>query len=157
MVRTVVEVDVSDLIGQQIRLYRNLNSHKMSIQTKIFGKGWWVYGYSTNLALRDVNFVVPERSRQRCLREKCRNVHTYAIRVVAEVEGNTPIALAYNPYIARHFFDKESKTAIHKCQTLRVVDNAVFVSRDAVPVVSPQSSSWGQMLLFPNQFEMAIA
>ena len=157
MAKSVVEVDVSALLGQQIRLYRNLNNHKMSIQTKILGKGWRVYGYSTNLTLQDVNFVVSEKSRQRCLRENCGNVHAYATGIVSNADLNTPIELGYNPYFAGYFFDKESKAAIHKCQTLRVVENAVFVSADVIPAAPPESSSWGQILLFPNQFEMAIA
>lgn len=154
MAKPVVEVDVSDLIGQRIRLYRNLNNHKMSIQTKIPGKGWRVYGYSSNLALQTVEFVVSEKSRQRCLREKCRNVHAYATGTVVEINGNTPISLGYNPYFAGYFFDKERKTAIYECETLRVIDNAVYVSADAIAVVPPSLSSRVKILLFPSQFQI---
>ena len=157
MAKPVVEVDVFGLIGQQIRLYRNLNNHKMSIQTKIPKKGWRVYGYSTNLVLRNVSFVVSEKSRQRCLREQCRNVHAYATGTVAETNGNTRIPLGYNPYFAGYFFDKESKVAIYGCQTLRVINNAVYVSADAIAVGPPQSSCLGQLLLFPTPYQMAIA
>ena len=157
MAKSVVEVDVSDLIGQQIRLYRNLNNHKMSIQTKIPKKGWRVYGYSTNLVLQTVEFVVSEKSRQRCLREQCRNVHAYATGIVAENNGDTPLALGYDPYFAGHFFDKESKAAIYGCQTLRVIENAVYVSADAIAIGPLQSSCLGQLLLFPTPYQMAIA
>lgn len=128
-------LDWDSAIGQPIRIYRNLNTKKMSIQIKRPGLGWRVAGYTLNAIVTDVTFRVSEASRQRAIREGCRNVHAYGQgRLVAQVDESiaAPVLLGYNPFLHGFFYNKATEQSIDCCRYLVVRENQVFVSQDAL-------------------------
>jgi hypothetical protein len=59
----------------KVRVYRNLNNGKMSIQCCASGH---ILGHCAEAYLLDVAFVVRESGRQRVLKERRKNVHAFA-------------------------------------------------------------------------------
>ena len=93
-----------------VRVYRNLNNGKMSIQQN--GK---VVCYADSVLLKNVSFKVSESSRKRVLNTKQRNVHAYAVgelvafNTAANFEGKD---ISYNPYYAGFFYYKGDKSEV---------------------------------------------
>lgn len=85
-------------------IYRNLNK---GLTFSVKHKGKVIYR-GENILARNVNFKVSEAGRQRCLTEKKRNVHAYAVCDEYEIEPKlyvlpaTP-SVTYNPYKNSHF------------------------------------------------------
>lgn len=138
---TIKHLDWEGTIGQRIRIYRNLNNGTMSVQTHTKGVGWRVAGNVTNAIVAGVTFKVSEASRQRVIREGCKNVHAWGEGVLlAEFDRSVaaPIDLEYNPYVHATFVERHSERPIAACKFLTVRDNQVFVSADALPVTAPR-------------------
>ena len=93
-----------------VRVYRNLNNGKMSVQQN--GK---VVCYADSVLLKNASFKVSESSRQRVLNTKQRNVHAYAIgeliafNTAANFDGQD---ISYNPYYAGFFYYKHDKSEV---------------------------------------------
>lgn len=128
------QLDIELLIGQQVRIYRNLLNHKISVQKYIKGKGWQLAGHCINLAISQVSFSVFEAGRQRVIRERQKNVHAFAIGIVVgvTVPVEAPIDLAYDPYSNDHFFERSTGKPIVKANYCIVKDNLVGVTTDAL-------------------------
>ena len=128
------QVDWESDIGQQVRVYRNLNNGLISLQHYIKGTGWRLSGHLENCVLQNVSFKVYEVSRQKVLLTRRRNVHAYAIgRLIGEdsIGIFAPISLAYNPYKCGYFFDRGTEQKIETASYLVVKDNQVLVSLSA--------------------------
>lgn len=83
-----------DLIGLQVRVYRNLHRGCLSIQ-----HGGRVVAHVNNITLDGVTFKVSQAGRQRCLREKRKNVHAYVVGTVVSLTASAEgIPVRYNPY-----------------------------------------------------------
>jgi hypothetical protein len=135
-------------IGHPIRVYRNLNNGRMSLQSKQ-GSSWKVVGHVENCVISSVKFHIGESGRQKVIRERCKNVHAWGQgMLVAEFDERVkaPVALSYNPYTDTTFKQRHTDNAIVQCQYLVVRDNQVFVSQDAVPEVFDPEKELGQML-----------
>jgi hypothetical protein len=120
--------------GQRVRIYRNLNNGRMSIQAKINGS-WKVVGHVLDAVLQEVKFHISESGRQRVIRDGCKNVHAWGEGIlVGEVDASVdaPIDLAYNPYTNSTFIERGTSHPITTCNFLIVQANQVFVSLDAV-------------------------
>jgi hypothetical protein len=65
-----------ELIGERVRVYRNLANGLLSVQSKIKGS-WKVAGHAESLLLYDVDFKVSEKGRQRVITHKRKNVHAF--------------------------------------------------------------------------------
>jgi hypothetical protein len=74
-----------------------------------------VIGYETETVLRDCNFIVNEKSRQRVLKERNKNVHAWIVGY-GECMENVDIGelrpAYYNPYITNNFIDFSTKEII---------------------------------------------
>jgi hypothetical protein len=144
------DVDWSEMIGREIRIYRNLTNGLMSLQKYIPGVGWRLAGHCNSATIKNVRFVVHEKSRQRVIREKKKNVHAYGIGTLlgnngSEIHANIP--LFYDPYTTPNFVDRDSHRVIEKARFLVIINNLVFVSSDALCTGRvPESSS--QLELF---------
>lgn len=68
------------------RIYFNIHKKLFSIQEKT-KKGWRVISHKDSLLLKDVEFKVYSRGRERVLREKRKNVHAF---VIGEECGSIP-------------------------------------------------------------------
>lgn len=143
------ELDWASTIGQEVRVYRNLNNGKISLQTKQH-KGWIVAGHITDCILKSVNFHVSESGRQRVIAQSTKNVHAWGQgTLIAQFDATVaaPISLAYNPYVNATFVDQASQQSICRCRYLVVRDNAVWVSSDAVAAAPQSQLSIAQNLL----------
>lgn len=131
---TIRDLDWSVHIGQTIRVYRNLNNGRMSLQAKI-DKSWKVVGHVTDCVIADVKFKVQDSGRQRVIREKRKNVHAWGEGTLLGQFDETifaPIDLSYNPYTDETFKQRHTDNAITTCKYLVVRDNRVQVSPDAI-------------------------
>lgn len=110
-------------------VYRNLRNQKLSLKQRNR-----VIGYANAVILTDVEFRVRESGRQRCLREKQKNVHAFA---VGAMEATTPddiqafnrgVRVSYNPYQSAHFFDVATGTPVyHGKRVLVTANDGIFV------------------------------
>ncbi|MGA7936028.1 MAG: hypothetical protein WCA35_20915 [Kovacikia sp.] len=139
-------------VGQRCRIYRNLSNGRMSIQA-YNGKSWMVVGHVTDCLIRDVVFHINESGRQRVIKKQKKNVHAWGqgILIGEFDEAFCPVDLAYNPYVNSTFVERGTDNAIRHCQFLRVTENLVFVSPDAIsgaPVIRPVKKIPKQIPLF---------
>jgi hypothetical protein len=90
--------------AKPVYIYRNLhetNGFKYSIKQN--GK---VVGRTNQIVLKDVKFKVNEKSRQRVVREKSKNVHAYVVgKIIPSIENFACLSgkVTYNPYINETF------------------------------------------------------
>lgn len=113
-VSTVVGKNVRILLrGQKVRVYRNLNKPEFFSIMACTGecKGL-VCGYARAVRVKDGSFIVSEKSRQRVLREKSRNVHAFVegclddmAEFVQQLPLNDVLTVSYNPYKMGSFYD----------------------------------------------------
>ena len=87
----------------KVRVYRNLNKRCLSVQHKT-EKGWRLLKHTQSISLKDVRFIVSQSGRERCLREKRKNVHAFVEGELVEVVGiPTKERVTYNPYLHSQF------------------------------------------------------
>jgi hypothetical protein len=128
------EMDWNAHTGQKVRIYRNLNNGRMSIQSKSSGS-WKVVGHVLNAVLQDMTFYVSESGRQRVIRDGCKNVHAWGEGILlGQIDESVyaPVDLSYNPYVNQSFIERGTEHAIATCKFLAVRENQVFVSPDAI-------------------------
>ena len=75
-----------------------------------------VVGYASSILMRDVVFKVSEKSRQRVISSKRKNVHAFAEGIIIEKDVTKPFSLTkiitYNPYKFGYFYDKYSSEKV---------------------------------------------
>jgi len=101
------------VIGDRIRVYRNLNQPGMySIRALTGQNKGKVLGYAPAVGLTNVTFRVSERGRQTVLAKRERHVHAFAEGDYASTASTIPEHLrattqnivTYRPYQSGHFF-----------------------------------------------------
>jgi hypothetical protein len=83
----------------RVRVHFNLHRRDFSVIDPSTGR---VIRNTDTITLRDVEFRVSEKGRQRVIRTRCRMVHAYAIGTITEHQP-LKTACTYNPYRAGHF------------------------------------------------------
>lgn len=95
-------------------------------------RGWSIRNPKTGLVenknhvvecviLENVTFKVREAGRQRVIREKRKNVHSFAcgtIRVQPQDTSECTVPVSYNPYKAAHFVRTDTGEAVHTAAML---------------------------------------
>lgn len=149
-------MDWNRYVGQTVRVYRNLNNGRISVQAYAEGD-WRVVAHVQDIVLECVSFSLREAARQRAVAESQRNVHAWAEgRLIGQVsEGlSCSIALGYNYRRNDWFVEKQSRKPLGcGCGVLVVRQGSVFVFRDALsvvalPVVQTQRAESQQLSLF---------
>jgi hypothetical protein len=127
------ELDWSGAMQERVRIYRNLNNGRLSIQQKLDGR-WIVTGHVTDCVIEAVTFSVSEAGRQRVIRDRRKNVHAWGegILIGQSADVAAAIDLAYNPYSNKTFIDRHTGKTIDRCRYLMALNNRVFVSADAI-------------------------
>jgi hypothetical protein len=112
-----------ELIGERVRVYRNLANGLLSVQSKIKGS-WKVAGHAESLLLYDVDFKVSEKGRQRVITNKRKNVHAFVYGNLGDINTNVvlPTKAFYNPYKYKTFVT----------ESLGRVDTAICASISAI-------------------------
>lgn len=109
----------------KVKIYWNLHRKCWSVQHK--GK---IIGYADSILLNDVIFKVSEKSRQRVIQEKKKNVHAFACGTLVERNIKKPEnmnrAISYNPYRFGFFFDKVSLQPVQNCKSLFMGTKTLF-------------------------------
>lgn len=83
----------------RVRVYKNLHTGTLSMQTYIRGRGWRVTAHPERVELFQARFIVYEAGRQRVLREKRKNVHAYIEGFIGcEASKVYDGRARYNPY-----------------------------------------------------------
>jgi hypothetical protein len=92
-----------------VQVYKNLNRGDWSIRAK--GK---VIGHASECVLANVTFHVSENGRQRVIRNRCREVHAWAIGEL--IDGTAPIgeriAVTYRPFEGGSFVRRDNGAPI---------------------------------------------
>lgn len=113
--------------GVRVRVARNLHKDLLSIRVK--GK---VVGYTSATKLADVEFKVLESGRQRCLRERKKNLHAFAEGRIAHGEvppfGHSATAISYNPYRMGSFYSKETGEPVAGADYLYIFADGTMVA-----------------------------
>lgn len=100
-------------VGDRVDCYRNLNKPTLfSIKQRDGEMKGKVSGYARAIILRNPDLVVSEKSRQRVLSEKSRNVHSFVRAEFVDAYGGDVILsklgsyvrVSYSPYVAGNFF-----------------------------------------------------
>lgn len=114
--------------------YWNLNKNCVSFK---LGSGGRV-SHATTVTLSDVKFHVLETGRQKVLKERCKNVHSYLIgnldSWVPLGEESEPTSFErlgfrqayYNPYTTPQWVDWETKSVLHVAKNAVVVNKTVW-------------------------------
>ena len=115
-----------EFLGQQVKVYKNLNNGKISIKAKVNGKEV-VVGYANKVTLANVTFKVQQGGRERVIRERQKNVHAFVCGELVEIDGlklskmfSGFSTFTYNPYTNAQFVDKLSGKEILKASIAQV-------------------------------------
>ena len=89
---------------KQVRIYFNLRTKTLSLQTKVNGQ-WKVTAHPFTAYLKNVKFKVSEAGRQRVLQQKRKNVHAWVTgELIEKLPDHGPFDSArYNPYELEKF------------------------------------------------------
>lgn len=103
----------------KVDVYFNLRKKVFSIRHK--GK---VIKHLDKVCLKDCEFVVSEKGRQRVLREKRKNVHA-VVRgtLIKRVPDVLKKEITYNPYVMKTFCLKSSGKSIYHAKHVKLVSN----------------------------------
>lgn len=86
------------------------NSHKKLFSVRKNNK---VIAHRKTLYLKNCDFIVNEKGRQRVIKEKRKNVHAFIVgEITNKKELNNFLEIEYNPYRGKNFHIKDSKTSI---------------------------------------------
>lgn len=110
-------------IGDRVDVYRNLTKNTFSIRKK--GK---VVEYSDSVYIHNPIFVVSEKSRQRVLKNRQKNVHAVVrgeFRGFSYFDDNMKSAI-YNPYHNESFVDSVTGLRIDSSDDAFLKDGKVY-------------------------------
>lgn len=124
--------------GQRVKVARNLHEQKLSVRGKNDhlvrdenGEGLYV----TSIKLADVKFIVLPSGRERCLREKKKNLHAFAQGRIASGEdaevGCNATQVTYNPYKMGSFYCKETEQPINRADQVFIFASGKMIAINA--------------------------
>lgn len=128
----------------KVRIFRNLNKHCMSMiamEGPFKGK---VIAHVDSAYLHECSMVVQEASRQRVIRERCKNVHAFVqgnlqcatgVRLrypvqgikVAEPDHDHPVLIRYNPYERGEYYFASTGEPVWAVNCAEVKPTGVWV------------------------------
>lgn len=123
----------SGWIGQVVRVHRNLQNHRMTLQGQ-GPNGWRVIGHVTEATLKDVVFVISAAGKARARRNVRRNVHAWGQGILVDGIGTiTPIPLYYDTYKTETFTAGDlNGQPVYRARWLAIKDNKPWLSQDAL-------------------------
>ena len=122
----VVNDEQDDFIGKKVMVYYNLHKHTFSVTYK--GR---LISHSDYVKLTDVEFRVRQGGRERVVREKSKNVHSFVIGTLMDYcefpcenlpeEPNNNI-VTYNPYKHNSFVYKGTDEPIYSADEVEMIN-----------------------------------
>ncbi len=123
------------VVNTRVRVYRNLNKPEYySIKAMDGEHKGKVVGYAKSVVLKNVKFIVGEKSRLTVVKNQRRNVHAYcegiivdALDVVQTLSGYRHV-VTYNPFKHATFFVRETKASFTaQCEKVVLQGADVYV------------------------------
>ena len=124
-----------DYIGKKVMVYYNLHKHTFSVTYK--GR---LISHSDYVKLEDVEFRVRQGGRERVVREKSKNVHSFVIGTLMDYcefpcenlpeEPNNNI-VTYNPYKYNSYVMKDTEEPIYHANEVEMINlkNKIFITK----------------------------
>ena len=123
----------------RVRVYRNLNKPEfysiLAMEGEDKGK---VIGYARSVLLENCQLVASEKSRQRVLREKRKNVHAFCQGIIVDASemvqtlDGTECAITYNPYKMGSFFRRDDDSPFTDgCTQALLQGSDVYITESA--------------------------
>ena len=112
-----------------VQVYKNLHKSRAagkniySVRDK---KSGLVISHVKEIVLKNVIFKVSEAGRQRVLREKKKNVHSWAEGKICKNHFFLGCKIYYNPYKVDQFTDLSTGEKVHNCKFARINEDGVF-------------------------------
>lgn len=106
----------------RVDVYYNLHKHKLSLKSREKETYGLVVKHAGIVNMRDCEFIVSQRGRQRVVDERQKNVHAY-------VRGRTsrrpkhpanPRRIKYNPYKYDSFVYEDTEEPVHRADWVRI-------------------------------------
>lgn len=117
--------------GMKVDAYRNLNEECISVKSREQEDYGIVVDHADCVLLRDVEFVVREKGRQKVIEEERKNVHAFARgkRIPSEMETRDEswTRVTYNPYEYDSFVVAETEEPIEKADLAFITTEGVFI------------------------------
>lgn len=113
--------------NQTVKVYRNLNNKCLSVMESRL-----VIGHAQSVELEEVTFKVSQAGRERCLREKRKNVHAFVVgQLLAASLTEFPqqeggIMISYNPYKSGSFCRKDTNDAVESAEFVIVTSQGII-------------------------------
>lgn len=124
-----------DYIGKKVMIYYNLHKHTFSIIYKGL-----VVNHSDYVKLSDVEFRVRPGGREKVIKEKRKNVHSFVIGTLMDYckypcenlpsEPNSNI-VTYNPYKYNSYVMKDTEEPIYRAGEVEMINsrNKIFITK----------------------------
>ena len=134
----IFETDFNDdkeHIGDKVMVYYNLHKHTFSISHKGL-----VISHADYVKLKDVEFRVRQGGREKVIKEKRKNVHSFVIGTLMDYckypcedlpsEPNTNI-VTYNPYKYNSYVMKDTEEPIYDANEVEMINlrNKIFITK----------------------------
>ena len=125
----------TDYIGKKVMVYYNLHKHTFSITYKGL-----VISHADYVKLSDVEFRVRQGGREKVIKEKSKNVHSFVIGTLMDYckypceslpsEPNSNI-VTYNPYKYNSYVMKDTEEPIYQAGEVELINsrNKIFITK----------------------------
>ena len=116
------------VMGQQVRVYRNLTKKGYSVMD---AKTRRVVCVAPSVTLSTVEFKVSDKGRERARTQGVRNVHAYAVGTFIEIGREKPHwanrVITYNPFKNESFIDPITKSTVKHARLVHLQDGKCYV------------------------------
>jgi len=135
LLETVTNNDEKKHIGDKVMVYYNLHKHTFSIRSN--NK---IILHADYVKLVDVEFRVRPGGRERVIKDKQKNVHSFVIGVLVDYcsypcedmprEPNNNI-VTYNPYKYNSFVMKDTEEPVYQASVVKMINSGdkIFITK----------------------------
>jgi len=135
LLETITDDNEKTYIGDKVMVYYNLHKHTFSIS-----RNGRVIAHADYVKLTDVEFRVRQGGREKVVREKSKNVHSFVIGTLEDYckypcenlpsEPNSNI-VTYNPYKYNSYVIKDTEEPIYRAGEVELINlrNKIFITK----------------------------
>jgi len=135
LLETITDDNEKNHIGDKVMVYYNLHKHTFSIS-----RNSRVITHADYVKLTDVEFRVRQGGREKVVREKSKNVHSFVIGTLMDYckypcenlpsEPNSNI-VTYNPYKYNSYVTKDTEEPIYRAGEVELINlrNKIFITK----------------------------
>ena len=135
LLETITDDNEKTHIGDKVMVYYNLHKHTFSIS-----RNGRVIAHADYVKLTDVEFRVRQGGREKVIREKSKNVHSFVIGTLEDYckfpcdnlpsEPNSNI-VTYNPYKYNSYVMKDTEEPIYSAGEVELINlrNKIFITK----------------------------